>query len=597
MTEYSVYEDGAPHLTGTERELFDAVSKVEPWNLVETFSKLDRKDGSEGQRKAAEYITDRLTDLEIPYTRHDPEILSTLPQSASVRVIGTDGEDEHWDDISQVKPELFTAPNSITAPVTVIEEDLGGPHSFSGVEDLDVDVAGKIVILKSLPVTINTKLTLESEGAIGTIAVHPFEDKTSWGRVSSEQWGAVPQERNESESEFVGISVSKQVGNRLIHLARREESLEVEITADVRREWVSCPLVVSRIEGTADPASDEFVLLHAHYDSWYEGVTDNATGDAGILECANVLNEFRDQLKRDLWVCWWPGHSQASYAGSAWFVDEYSNELVENCVCHVNMDGPGAELATEFTEAPVWMAEGESFCKDVISDVTGKESSGGRPVRAGDYSFNNLGVTGLFMNVSNVPPEVREERGWVTRKDPERYHQPTDTIEKADPDILVRDVRVFVVLLHRLLSAEVLPLDHRTTLEEHREILRQYDEDAGDLFDLSPLLSELEALEGEVTSLYDKISDSDIAPSTANTAITELSRALVRSYFTERGQFDQDSTLFRSPYPKLTDVQELDRLSESDRRIVDTHLKRSRNEIRDRLYDVRMEIADLQSSD
>ena len=52
----------------------------------------------------------------------------------------------------------------------------------------------------------------------------------------------------------------------------------------------------SEIRGQEDP--DEFLLVHGHYDSWYEGIGDNATGDAALLELARVLWGLRDRLKR-----------------------------------------------------------------------------------------------------------------------------------------------------------------------------------------------------------------------------------------------------------------------------------------------------------
>ena len=39
-----------------------------------------------------------------------------------------------------------------------------------------------------------------------------------------------------------------------------------------------CLLPVVEIRGQHDP--DEFLLVHGHYDSWYVGIGDNATGDA-----------------------------------------------------------------------------------------------------------------------------------------------------------------------------------------------------------------------------------------------------------------------------------------------------------------------------
>jgi len=107
---------------------------------------------------------------------------------------------------------------------------------------------------------------------------------------------------------------------------------------------------VAEIEGEADPDNDDFALLHGHYDSWYVGITDNATGDAGLLEAARVFEEHSDELERSLRVAWWPGYSTGRYAGSTWHADEFGQELAKNCVAQVNVDSPSAKDATEYND-------------------------------------------------------------------------------------------------------------------------------------------------------------------------------------------------------------------------------------------------------
>ena len=51
---------------------------------------------------------------------------------------------------------------------------------------------------------------------------------------------------------------------------------------DVNNIWIEVP-------GTTDP--DSLVLITAHYDAWFSGADDNATGTAVVLEAARV---FRD---------------------------------------------------------------------------------------------------------------------------------------------------------------------------------------------------------------------------------------------------------------------------------------------------------------
>ena len=47
-------------------------------------------------------------------------------------------------------------------------------------------------------------------------------------------------------------------------------------------------LPVATIPGTDEP--EKYFLVGGHLDSWYVGTTDNATGNAAMLELARVLN-------------------------------------------------------------------------------------------------------------------------------------------------------------------------------------------------------------------------------------------------------------------------------------------------------------------
>lgn len=93
--------------------------------------------------------------------------------------------------------------------------------------------------------------------------------------------------------------------------------------------------------------------MSSHYDSWDYGVTDNATGNAAVLELARVLSQ--KQLRRGVKIAWWPAHSNGRYAGSTWYCDEQFEDLDARCVALVNMDSPGCMGAQRSGfPRPVW---------------------------------------------------------------------------------------------------------------------------------------------------------------------------------------------------------------------------------------------------
>lgn len=597
--QHSLYERDEPALSGTEREIYDEISAEEPWKLVEEFATLERVTGTNDEKAAARYVADRLDALGVPYERYDPELWISQPDTATVRTLSP--VEETFDDSGDrpaVKTMAFSEDGSVTGEVVYVERsdiDLMGDVS----EDIDEDITDKVVLIESVGLSIEALDNLSAYGAAGVVLVHPHEEEPHSG-IATPVWGAVPHpDETDRLPDMVITTVSRTVGDRLIELWNDENDLTVELTAEVTTDWFECPAVVSRISGESEPDNDDFVLLHGHIDSWFVGVTDNATGDAGLLECARVFNKYRNQLKRDLWVAWWPGHSTGRYAGSTWFTDEFANHLDEHCVAHVDMDSPGAEGATEFQDMVVWMAEADDLCKGAIGDVAGKDGKMNRPRRAGDWSFNNLGISGMFALCSNIPEDVREERGYHLVRgcggNSNAWHLSTDTLEKADPDVLVRDIRVYATVIGRLLCDDVIPLDHRATLKQHREILDSYAETAGTHFDLTPAQDELADLATALERLYAETGT--LEPEVMNETIKKLSRHLVRTNYVTEGRFEQDPAVHRPPYPSLEPVTELPEMDpgSDEYRFQRWHLKRARNRVVNDLRSARHAVTDVLS--
>lgn len=575
IVDYELYERDEPALSGVERELFDAVSADEPWALVERFAELERVSGSEDEVRAAEYLLERLDALGLDHRRHDPELRLSIPESASLAV---DGEP-----FDAVKTVAFSGTGAVASHAVVA----GNASVDGGIDDLltadipdSLHVAGRVVVLGGI-LPIEAIQEAEDRGAAAVIVVHPHEREPHEG-IATPVWGGVPDPDGGRRSPEIPVVVAaRPVADALT------DGAPVEVSAETRNGWVDCPLVEARIEGGADP-TDDFVLLHGHYDSWHIGVADNATGDAALLEAARVLDAHSDDLSRNLRVAWWPGHSTGRYAGSTRYADEFAHEIRDHCVAHVNCDSPGAVDATEFEDMLCWMPEADALCQDAIADVCGKTAAEVRPPRAGDYSFSNLGVSGAFMLSSNIPMEVREARGYHPvggcGGHADAWHLTTDTLDKADPDVLVRDIRVYAVTVFRLLRTDVVPLNFTHTVDRHLEQLREYHEASA--FDLEPVLDELDALGDAVAAFHDAVDDGEVAPELANETVKELQRRLVRLGFCEDGPFEQDPAIGRPPYPALKPATALP--DEDDaRRCRLVHLKRARNAVLEDLRDAR----------
>ena len=382
------------------RELVSKASVDEGWRLVARFSVLVRESGSLDERAAAHFISTRLQALDVPHVVHYPELYISVPRSASVRFGGRE---------LAAKPPSFSASTGakgLTGKLVHVPAEgvRGGSDLFkAGVEGDLPDVRGRIVVTEGYPMPASVA-RFEAAGAAGQIYINPGI-RIHWG-ICTPIWGSPTEAQLGDKPSTPVVAVNRIDGEHLVEAAAGGAS-EATIHAELEEMWAKCPLPVATIEGR----DKEFVLVHGHYDSWDIGIGDNAVGNAALLELARIFHEHRDQLRRSVRVAWWPAHSTGRYGGSTWYADNFGLDLYDQCIAAVNVDSPGCRGATAYDEVP-WMAEAEDVCRSSIQRVANVEAGRQRPLRAGDYSFNQLGVSSLFMLLSNIPTEERERLGF-----------------------------------------------------------------------------------------------------------------------------------------------------------------------------------------
>ncbi|MFN8540798.1 MAG: hypothetical protein U0232_25385 [Thermomicrobiales bacterium] len=145
-------------------------------------------------------------------------------------------------------------------------------------------------------------------------------------------------------------------------------------------------------------------------------------------------------------------------------------------MAQVNCDSPGCRWATEYRDLSV-TPDLAAFTRAVIADLTGQQAETERPLRAGDYSFNNLGVSGTLMLSSTMPEEVAKAHNYYAVGGCGgniAWHTVDDTIEIADRDNLGRDIKVYGAITWRLANAPVVPLDLAAAGEDLRASLEGY---------------------------------------------------------------------------------------------------------------------------
>lgn len=566
-----------------EGALFEAASIEEPWALIERFSTLVRESGSEDEWTAARYIGERLEALGTEFTIHEPELFLSIPKRARLEVETSQGARE-----IRVKTPVFsvsTADLPIEAELVYVPtgQAKGMGDLFGATPVVPEGLEGKVVITEGNPLPGKVD-AFSKAGILAMVFVGPGQDIHE-GTVTP-IWGAPDLDNFAEQPRMAVLGVNKPDGEWLIERCQNGAA-RASLNTWLDEGWRRCPLVEATIPGEVQP--EKFVLLHGHIDSWHAGIGDNATGNATLLEVARLLQGHQHLLKRTVKICWWPGHSQGRYAGSTWYADQFAQDLDANCVGHINCDSPGCRWATVYEDV-MWMPEAEDIATAAIESATGQDAHGTRPLRAGDISFNNLGISTFYMLSSTMPKDLLEKKGYYPVGGCGgniEWHTEGDTLQIADKHILLKDIKVYASAALRMANAPILPFDYRKTVDDLARHCRSYEEAAlGRVSFENALSAALEArseLE-RLTAAAEKLALHDVGDERVariNDALIRIGRHLVSAGFSERGRFRQEAALNIPPIPSIAPAARLSSLDEGSHldRVIRTHVTRGLNSV------------------
>jgi hypothetical protein len=434
--------------------------------------------------------------------------------------------------------------------------DIGTPTQ----ENFDrQDLSGRIAIIDGL-CSPTTAYRARLAGAVGQIHVMPYEHLHEM--CISNIWGSPePDELNELPA-TVALTVSAADGARIRALIAAGD-LRLRMEAEVSTGWGKTPILEAHLEAPGADADTPFILFSGHHDTWFEGVMDNGGANATMLEVGRIMAAHRDQLKRDLRLCFWSGHSHGRYSGSSWYADTHWRELSKRCLVHVNVDSTGATGNLVLEDMAV-AEELRALAAEAIHAVSGQKLRGERLSRAGDQSFWGIGVPSMFIAVGEqeaslgLPNVVGAFMGGPGQRRGAGFgwwwHTSGDTLDKIDPEILERDTRLYAHVLFRLLSDAVPPLDYSVWARALSAVLKPLAASAS-AFAL-PVDDALAALDGLETAAA-TFNPAALPPAVAETVLRDVSRSLVPVDYTYGDRFHPDPALPAPDYPLLEPVRAL----------------------------------------
>jgi hypothetical protein len=560
-----------------DRETENAVrERVDPDELerhVDAFDGTERISGTDDEWEAAEYVVETLREYGCDAELRSFEGYVSVPEDARVDV--TVPTRETFDEAITTSFSASTRPSGVSAEVVRIDE-------VSTESVAAADLEGKIAFTTGLP-TPEPITLLEDAGAEAVIYQSANPDQLH-EMIVTPVWGTPGLDDDDEIPDLPVAQITDEAGDWLRKRCN-EGPVEATVTTEVTTELTTLPCPVGRIEGTE---SDRYMVVGNHVDSWYEGITDNATAMAATLELARIFAD--DPPARGLVFGFWPAHSTGRYAGSAWWADQEWLDLRENGVAYYHLDLNGLKGADGLWHQE--MAELGDEHVDVLetaSDMplldTGEAGFLGadRPARNSDQSFWGAGLTSLLSGARLEPGGEGGPigGGWW-------WHTPADTRDKVDLDMLAEETRIAVTLASRICESPALPHDFRATVEDLREQVAEIEAETDREFD--GVHEDLDALETTLEDAYDVIDDVDDLGSESAAAAEDLQvtlgNELIPALYTSVRDYDQEPALPHEPLPELRRAASVEGRGRMER-FAETTLDREVNRLRHRIRNAR----------
>jgi hypothetical protein len=561
-------------LSSTEQEIVKSVSRERLMADTQAIARWVRLSGTEDEHKAFEYIADVLRQLGVEPTLYAGYGYISLPVSAQLRA--------RQKELRAITHSMAASTPAQGVQLTAVYMGNGSAGDYAA-----RDVRGKAVMIDGIAMPAKV---LAAERAGAAACVFANQDEHVHEMIVSGTWGSPTPADKHQLPRIPVVSLGSVDGDILRDMLKAAQPVEVHLVTQVSTRWTQIPTLVAQIHGAEEP--EKFVLFSGHVDSWHYGAMDNGSANATMLETLRTLLPYRQTLRRGLRLAFWSGHSHGRYAGSTWYADNFWEDLHDNCVAHINVDSVGGQNATVLSEAPA-MAEMQPCAAQVIGALTGVEFRGTRFGRAGDQSFQGHGIPSLFMSLSEQPATRGDSAAEMFGGSPARsgglgwwWHTVEDTVDKIDPDFLVRDTQIYAAITYRFLAEAVLPLHIRAAAANLLGHLRTWQQKAGQRFDLSRVVERAEEVERLAAQFQARLdAGADQLETTAirrlNEIIAAVEKPLVRLNYTQSDPYGHDPALSEPPVPLLSPIDALvssDAASDAEYEIL-TLLVRRRNQV------------------
>ena len=129
-------------------------------------------------------------------------------------------------------------------------------------------------------------------------------------------------------------------------------SLTVRLKVDQKINFVRATNVIGVLKGSE--ASNEWIILGCHLDSWGYGATDPSSGTAMLLSLSETLGKLKENgyaPKRSILIAHWDAEEHGVIGSTEW-VEQMRDELNSKGVVYMNFDGAVSGKSFSASSAP-----------------------------------------------------------------------------------------------------------------------------------------------------------------------------------------------------------------------------------------------------
>ena len=309
------------------------------------------------------------------------------------------------------------------------------------------------------------------------------------------------------------VCITREEGDSILSMMK-DGQVTAKIETEVRvTDKLESNNVVAILEG--DGTTNDEIVIGAHYDSWFEGASDNCAQAAIVLELARIFNaraKSGEVPKRTIRFLFYGAEESGTdnfyfwLNGSRAYVED-NRESVERTVAVLSLDSTGyADPSIDYIYAT---GELFGFAKSLKVErgrartLTYKSP----PSYGSDHWFFEVSGVPTIYGVSGVP----SEHG--AAQPSHFYHTTGDIPANLDYDTLHYYAEFMKEALSYLTNTDLLPLDIFIPLERFEVILSKYSKMEGNPFDLETVIDKVKnflKFKSSFKKLLEKLDPEDV---------------------------------------------------------------------------------------